>query len=255
MSKSLVLQSPSSLDSDVMPLMLSDGIHIAAENAYTDQTDSLVKVADYMQPSIIYTSPEVAKNPGIITDDAGFVGLVFSGAQGLLVNPFASLAGYGEVTFYLVGKFIAGTANDVYFKWGAVEAATSNDNKAVFLRRYTSNNELQFTYDPGTPVNVATVHVPRPSTETAIVSCGYSVASKEVFVGFNGAEVITAMPQVSQALISEATGDFTLGYNYYTAGQESEMTLNRMHAFRQYHNAKQRAKVVAALAVAFGINI
>ncbi|WP_305831976.1 hypothetical protein, partial [Klebsiella pneumoniae] len=90
-----------------------------------------------MQPSIIYTSPEVAKNPGIITDDAGFVGLVFSGAQGLLVNPFASLAGYGEVTFYLVGKFIAGTANDVYFKWGAVEAATSNDNKAVFLRRYT----------------------------------------------------------------------------------------------------------------------
>ncbi len=44
MSKSLVLQSPSSLDSDVMPLMLSDGIHIAAENAYTDQTDSLGKV-------------------------------------------------------------------------------------------------------------------------------------------------------------------------------------------------------------------
>lgn len=255
MSKSLVLQSPSSLDSDVMPLMLSDGIHIAAENAYTDQTDSLVKVADYMQPSIIYTSPEVAKNPGIITDDAGFVGLVFSGAQGLLVRHFASLAGYGEVTFYLVGKFIAGTANDIYFKWEPVQSANSNDNKSVFLRRYASNNELQFTYDPGKLVNVATVHVPRPSTETAIVSCGYSVASKEVFVGFNGAEVITAMPQVSQALISEATGDFTLGYNYYRAGQESEMTLNRMHAFRQYHNAKQRAKVVAALASAFGINI
>ncbi|AYJ92885.1 hypothetical protein D9K64_06230 [Klebsiella pneumoniae] len=255
MSKSLVLRSPSSLDSDVMPLMLSDGIHIAAENAYTDQTDSLVKVADYMQPSIIYTSPAIAKNPGIITDDAGFVGLVFSGAQGLLVNPFASLAGYGEVTFYLVGKFIAGTANDIYFKWGPVQSANSNDNKSVLLRRYASNNELQFTYDPGKPVNVATVHVPRPSTETAIVSCGYSVASKEVFVGFNGDEVITAMPQVSQALISEATGDFTLGYNYYRAGQESEMTLNRMHAFRQYHSAAQRAKVVAALASAFGIDI
>lgn len=63
------------------------------------------------------------------------------------------------------------------------------------------------------------------------------------------------MPQVSQALISEATGDFTIGYNYYTAGQESEMTLNRMHAFRQYHNAEQRAKVVAALASAFGVSI
>ncbi|HCB1225631.1 TPA: hypothetical protein MYN71_002848, partial [Klebsiella variicola subsp. variicola] len=67
MAKSLVLQSPSSLNIDVMPLMLSDGIHIAAENAFTDSSDSLVKVADYMQPSVIYASPAVAKNPGVVT--------------------------------------------------------------------------------------------------------------------------------------------------------------------------------------------
>lgn len=249
MTKSLVLTSPQSLDGDVMPMMLSDGIFLDANDAHIDTADSLLKVADYVN-GLLYSSPSDTSNPIIIPEANGNNSLRFPGNRGLKVEHFPAMSGTDGGTFYLVGRFYANASNDIYFRWGAVEATNGEINKSIFLRRAAGGDQLQFTYDPGPSANVASVLIDRGSSSLAIISCGFSIAHREVFIRFNNAEVLGVIPAAAVAI--EADGPLSIGYNSLSGGAYAEMDLFKMHAFNQYHTPIQRGKVIASLAAHYG---